>query len=142
MQILAAAVFGALMDVAIYFTEWIIPADYVARIELMILSILLMALGISIEVRSRAWMIAGEMTVAAIAQVLKIKFRNVKIIFDCSLVAFTILFSLCVFGNPFGDGINAVVREGTLAMALFVGLTMHLTDPVADRMLRQIIPDE
>ncbi len=139
MQIPAALVFGSLTDLFIYATSWISLTTYAAKIGVMALAVILMALGISIEVRSKAWMIAGEMTVAAISEVSGVKFRNIKIIFDTSLVVISAVLSLIFFRNPLGSSDYTVIREGTLAFALLTGLLMRLTDPLADRILRKII---
>ncbi len=139
MQIPAAFVFGVLTDLFIWATSWICVTSYAGRLGLMALSVIFMALGISIEVRSKAWMIAGEMTVAALAEVTGAKFRNVKIIFDSSLVLISAVLSLIFFRNPLGSADYNVIREGTVFFAVFTGLLMRLTDPLADRLLRRII---
>ena len=114
---------------------------YSAVLALMVLSVILTSAGISIEVRARAWMLAGEMTVAAIAETGKMKFRNVKIAFDISLVIIAAAMSMLMSGHLLGDGQQTVIREGTLVSALFTGYLMRFLDPLTDRLLRRIIPD-
>ncbi len=142
MQIAAAVVFGALTDLAIMATSpWLTAETYTGRLALMVLSVILTSAGISIEVRARAWMLAGEMTVAAIAETGKMKFRNVKIAFDISLVIIAAAMSMLMSGHLLGDGQQTVIREGTLVSALFTGYLMRFLDPLTDRLLRRIIPD-
>ena len=139
MQIAAAVVFGVLTDTAIWAFSWIVPANYISKAILMLLSCMITAAGISIEVRAKAWMLAGEMTVAAIAEVSGAKFRNVKIIFDCSLVAISAIISLALFGNIFGKEDMIVIREGTLVSALLTGFLMKFIDPWTDRIFGKMI---
>ena len=135
MQIAAAVVFGVLTDAAIWAFSWITPDNYISKAILMLLSCLITAAGISIEVRAKAWMLAGEMTVAAIAEVSGAKFRNVKIIFDCSLVAISSIISLAIFGSLYGKNDMVVIREGTLVSAFLTGYLMKFIDPWADRII-------
>ena len=135
MQIPAALVFGVLTDLSIWAFDWISAGSYAMRILLMVLSILITALGISLEVKGNAWMLAGEMTDAALADFLGIKFRNAKIGFDIFLVAAAAATAWLVFGNPLGDGTENVIREGTLMSALLTGWCMRFTDKIADGMI-------
>ncbi|MGN1211793.1 MAG: DUF6198 family protein, partial [Candidatus Cryptobacteroides sp.] len=152
LQILAAVVFGGLTDLAIWAMSWLTGVGLAGKIILMILSCLVTALGVSIEVRAKAWMLAGEMTVSAISQVSGIKFRNVKIAFDVCLVVIAAVISWSLFGNLLGktDGVTllesllaqadgVVIGIGTLVSALCTGLIMKVTDPLAERLFGKII---
>ena len=121
MQIPAAVVFGVLTDCAIWAFDWVNAGSYLMQLVLMCLSILVTALGISLEVKGNAWMLAGEMTNAALADVLNVKFRNVIAWF--------------AFGNVLGNGSENVIREGTIMSALLTGLCMRFTDKLADVMI-------
>lgn len=139
MQIPAAIVFGLLTDLSIWAFSWIHPAGYIDRLILTIVAVAVTAAGLSIEVRSRAWMVAGEMTVATLAEVSGMKFRNVKIIFDVALVVIAAAISLIAFGNPLGSDDCAVIREGTVIFALLTGLLMKFTDPVTEKLIGKMI---
>lgn len=130
MQIPAAIVFGILTDAAIWAFDWIEGSSYLMRLTLCLLTVALTALGVSLEVFGGAWMLAGEQTTAAIAQVTKLRFANVKVGFDIFLVAISAIFAMLVFKSPFGNGGDIVIREGTLILAVFTGLLMRLTDPL------------
>ncbi len=138
MQIAAAIVFGALTDAAIWAFSWIVTTGYLSKAILMLLSCIITAAGISIEVRAKAWMLAGEMTVAAISEVTKSKFSNVKIVFDCSLVAISAIISFVLFGSIFGKEDMVVIREGTLVSAVLTGFLMKFIDPVTDKIFGKI----
>ena len=135
MQIPAALVFGILTDLAIWAFDWISAGTYGMRVILMVLSILITALGISLEVKGNAWMLAGEMTDAALADFLGVKFRNAKIGFDIFLVVAAAAIALLAFGNPLGDNTENVIREGTVMSALLTGWCMRFTDKIADRII-------
>ena len=83
--------------------------------------------------KADAWMLAGEMTTAAIAEVTGAKFRNVKIVFDCSLVVIAAVISLAISGNPTGNGEYVVIREGTLVSAFLTGWLMRFIEPFTDK---------
>lgn len=139
MQLVAAVVFGALTDFFIWGTSWIAASNYISRVLLMVLAVLITAFGISMEVRAKAWMLAGEMTVAAIAEVTHTKFRNTKIVFDTSLVVISAVLSLIFWGNAMGNGEQIVIREGTLVLALLTGYVMRYTDPMVERLIGSIV---
>lgn len=131
MQIPAAILFGVLTDAAIWAFQWIEAPTYLSKMILCLVSILVTALGISLEVIGGAWMLAGEMTTLAISTVMKKKFPDVKIGFDVFLMVVAAAFAWLVFGNPSGNGNEVVIREGTILQAVLTGLAMRLTDPLA-----------
>lgn len=135
MQIPAALVFGFLTDLSIWALDWISPESYAMRLVLMASAIVVTAFGVSLEVMGKAWMLAGEMTTAAVADFLGAKFRNTKIGFDITLVIIAAAISWFCFGNPLGDGTENVIREGTVVSALFTGLCMRFTDKAVGKML-------
>ena len=139
MQLPAAFVFGYLCDGAIWLFNAIdAPATgYAAQLGLSLLSVLLTAIGIKLEVIGDGWILAGDKLTAVIADTSGAQFGNVKIIFDVVLVAITVGFAMIAFGNPFGDGSTVVMREGTAILAIFTGLCMKVTDPLIDRLFRR-----
>ena len=70
---------------------------------------------------------SGEGIVLAICQVAPVKFGNIKVALDCSLVCISILLSFAFLGGL--DG----VREGTVAAAIFVGLITRKTNGVMEK---------
>lgn len=139
MQIAAAVVFGVLTDISLWACSWITPETYSAKAGLMLLSCVVTAAGISIEVRANAWMLAGEMTVSAISEVSGVRFRNIKIAFDCSLVVISAVISFFLFGNLLGKGEDVVIREGTLVSALLTGFLMKYLDPVTEKVFGKVL---
>ena len=117
LQIPAVVVFGVMIDLggaalapirySGYWQQWILCAA----------GIVLVALGVSVEVTADLVTTPGEGLVMAICTVRPdLKFGNVKVAVDCSLVAVAVVLSLGFLGRL--DG----VREGTVAAAICVGL--------------------
>lgn len=122
LQFPAAIVFGTMIDVAGYVLQAIAFSNYVQQWLLCIAGIFLIALGISLEVTANLVTTAGEGIVLAICRVVPVKFSNMKIIFDVTLVCSSIVLSFVFLGHL--DG----VREGTVAAAIFVGLITKQTN--------------
>ena len=82
-----------------------------------LIGILLVAVGVSFEVKAGVVVLAGEGVVLAICKVLpKVKFGYMKVGFDVTLVVIACILSIVFTGRLQG------VREGTVAAALLVGL--------------------
>lgn len=122
MQFPAAIVFGTMIDVAEYVLKPISFSNYFEQWLLCVVGIFLVALGVSVEVMANLVTAAGEGIVLAICQVAPVKFSNMKVAFDVTLVCISIALSFIFLGHL--DG----VREGTIAAAVFVGLITKQTN--------------
>ena len=135
LQFPAAVLFGMMIDVAENMLQSIWVSDYAGQWLLCALGIVLIALGVSIEVMANLVTTAGEGIVLAICQVAPIKFSNMKVVFDVTLVCLSLLLSFVFLGHMEG------VREGTLAAAVCVGLLTKLTNrlmnPVRNKLLKE-----
>lgn len=114
-QIPVAILFGFLSDWTLLLLSNISYDTYWQQWTLCIIGILLVALGVSMEISSKASTLAGEGFVLAVCQKSRISVGNMKIIFDCSLVGLAVLFSLIFLHELVG------VREGTAASMILVG---------------------
>lgn len=122
LQFPAAIVFGTMIDVADYVLKPISFSNYFEQWLLCVVGIFLVALGVSVEVMANLVTTAGEGIVLAICQVAPVKFSNMKVAFDVTLVCISIALSFIFLGHL--DG----VREGTIAAAVFVGLIIKQTN--------------
>ena len=140
MQIPAAFVFGYLCDGAIWlFDSLDAPAtNYAVQIMLSLVSVVITAVGIKLEVLGRSWMLAGDMLTAILADETKTPFGTVKVIFDVVMVAVTALLAWVFFGRLTGNGSTVVIREGTLILAVLTGLCMRVTDPLLEKLFRPV----
>lgn len=126
LQFPAAIVFGLFIDGAGVVLQGVHYGNYLEQWLLCILGIVLVALGVSIEVTARLITTAGEGVVLAICQVAPVKFGNMKVIFDVTLVCIAVVTGLIFLGRLEG------VREGTVAAAICVGLlTKQFNKPLA-----------
>lgn len=141
MQIPAAFVFGYMCDAAIWLFDAFTPStNYIGQIGLCLLGVLLTAVGIKLEVVGRGWILAGDQTVVVLADTVRKPFSTVKVLFDVALVILTALFSWLAFGLLTGNGTTVVIREGTLILAIFVGVCMRFTDPYIEKLFGPLVP--
>lgn len=122
LQFPAAILFGVMIDVAEYVIKPITFSNYFEQWILCAVGIFLVAFGVSMEVMANLVTTAGEGVVLAVCQVSRIKFSNMKVIFDVTLVCISVVLSFIFLGHL--DG----VREGTVAAAIFVGLITKQTN--------------
>ena len=139
LQLLAAFVFGYLCDACIWILNDVEITSYLMKIVLILMSVLLTAIGIRLEVIGKAWILAGDKVVDVFSEVTGIKFSNAKIGEDIILVALSAAFAWICFGSPLGHGDQIVIREGTLILAALTGLCMKLTDPLVDRLFKPLL---
>ena len=122
MQLPVAVFFGYLTDFGVWAVQGITCNTYwqqwiVCLIGIRLIGILLVAVGVSFEVKAGVVVLAGEGVVLAICKVLpKVKFGYMKVGFDVTLVVIACILSIVFTGRLQG------VREGTVAAALLVGL--------------------
>jgi len=116
MQLPVALIFGSMTDLAVWLLGSVTYSSYLGQWLLCIVGIVLVAVGVSTEVVAGVVTLAGEGLVLAICKVAPIKFGNMKICFDVSLVVIAIVIGFISQGALMG------VREGTVAAAIFVGL--------------------
>lgn len=122
LQFPAAIVFGTMIDVAEYLLQGIQVSNYLEEWLFCIIGIVLIALGISVEVMANLVTTAGEGIVLAICKVAPVKFGNMKMGFDITLVCISVVLSLVFLSGVEG------VREGTLAAMIFVGQITKVTN--------------
>lgn len=126
LQIPATIVFGLMIDVGGFAIRGITYENYFQQWLLCIVGILLVALGVSIEVMAKLVTTPGEGIVLSVCKVIPLKFGNVKVAFDVTLVCISVVTAFLCLGQLEG------VREGTVAAALCVGLfTKRFKKPVS-----------
>jgi uncharacterized membrane protein YczE/cytidylate kinase len=115
LQIVVAVIFSYFTDFTMRLFSWINVTSYPSQLGLFIISCLVLALGVSMEVTADVVMMAGEGLVNAIAIVTKKDFGKIKVGFDATLVVCSCICSVVLFQKLNG------VREGTVIAALLVG---------------------
>ena len=122
LQLPAAVLFGTMIDVAEYALTNISYSNYYQQWILCAIGIFLIAFGVSMEVMAKIVTTAGEGIVIAICKKVPVKFSNMKVIFDVTLVLISIVLGFIFLGSFCG------VREGTIAAAVLVGQITKITN--------------
>ena len=89
--------------------------DYISQVFILLLSCVVMAFGVLLEVKTEVVFIPGDGFIVAIAKVLKKEFGKVKPYCDVSFVVIAVILSFAFLGYLAG------VREGTVISALIIG---------------------
>ena len=123
LQIPISLCFGTFIDLSMNMLYWLEPVKYIDQIIYLLLGCVILAAGITFEVKANVAMMAGEYFVRVISQRFHGEFGYVKLCFDITLVCIACLFSICFMSGIYG------VREGTVAAALLVGPIVHFISP-------------
>ena len=127
MQLPIAFFFGYLTDFGVWAVRGISYHAYWQQWILCLIGILVVAVGVSLEVKAGVVVLAGEGVVLAICQVLPVKFGYMKVGFDVTLVVIA-----CVLSLVFTHQLQGV-REGTVAGAIMVGLVAKQLGKILNR---------
>ena len=133
LQLPVAAVFGYMTDFALWTMRSLSPGSYAGRLLLCAAGIVLVGVGVSMEVKAKAVVLAGEGVILAICRVTSVKFPKMKVIFDVTLVVIALAVSLLALGRVEG------VREGTVAAALCVGFVVRLVNKPMEKIEKQLL---
>ena len=141
LQIPISLCFGTFIDLSMNMLYWLEPVKYIDQIIYLLVGCVILAAGITLEVKANVAMMAGEYFVKVITKRFHGEFGYVKLGFDVTLVAIACLLSLIFMSGIYG------VREGTVVAALIVGPIVHFVSPyynfldkwITDPSLRQDI---
>lgn len=115
-QLPLTVAFGLFIDVCMYLTDWLQPTSYVERWAWLLVSVVVLALGVYVEMQPRLTYLPGNGIVFTLYTVLQnIRYGTIKAVVDSTLVAVSVVVSLVLMGALYG------VREGTVFSALAVG---------------------
>lgn len=135
LQIPISFCFGIFIDICMhYILFWLNPATYPSMIIALLIGCVILAVGIALEVKANAAMMAGEYFVKVITRRFRGEFGYIKLGFDVTLVALACLLSLIFMSGIYG------VREGTVVAALIVGPIVHFVSPYYNFLDKWITP--
>lgn len=123
LQIPISFCFGTFIDICMSLLFWLNPTEYVSMITDLVIGCVILAVGIALEVKANAAMMAGEYFVKVITRRFRGEFGYVKLGFDITLVVLACILSLVFMSGIYG------VREGTVVSALIVGPIVHFVSP-------------
>lgn len=131
-QVVFSVIFGYFVD----FGKWILGEfclpGYGGRLVMLVISILLVAVGLTLYIETNLMPMPMEGLTLAIAGKWDKPFPNVKIAVDCTVVAVGLILSLVFLGRL--DGI----REGTIIAAIVTGKVVALIKKPLAPFLRRI----
>ncbi len=115
LQLAVVFVFGYFTDLTLAIVEPLQIEAYWLKLVLSIVSCIIMALGVFLEVKAHLIVMASEGAISAISDKVHLDFGIVKIILDWGFIVISCAISLLVFHKLNG------VREGTVIAAFLVG---------------------
>lgn len=123
LQIPVSLCFGTFIDISMSLLFWLNPGQYMLQILCLLVGCVILAMGITLEVKANAAMMSGEYFVRVISRRFRKEFGYVKLGFDITLLCIACLLSLIFMSGIYG------VREGTVVAALLVGPVVHFVTP-------------
>ena len=123
LQIPISFCFGLFIDFSMFMLSWLHPMVYAAQVMTLLFGCVILALGITLEVKANIAMMAGEYLVNVITRRIRGNFGFVKLGLDISLLVIAGVLSLVFMSGFYG------VREGTVVAALLVGPIVHVLTP-------------
>ena len=123
LQIPVSLCFGTFIDISMSLLFWLNPGQYMLQILCLLVGCVILAMGITLEVKANAAMMSGEYFVRVISRRFRKEFGYVKLGFDITLLCIACLLSLIFMSGIYG------VREGTVVAALLVGPIVHFVTP-------------
>mgnify|MGYP003586356025 CR=1 FL=1 len=127
-QLIIAPFFGYFIDLGLAVFNGLEPSTYWAHLVALLGGIALLSLGVYCQVLGDVIINPAESVVKILSDRTGMKFGNMKILFDGTLLLIAISLSLWTFGNVNG------MREGTLAVAFGTGTFVKGYKAVFDRL--------
>lgn len=124
-QLVIGYLFGFLLDVNVALTESVVTDSVLCQCVVQLLGCLVLALGISLEIRCGSVTMPGEGLPVAISRVTGRPFAKIKIVIDITLVVIATALSFVFFGHWLWN----VVGPGTLVAMVLVGAAVRALDP-------------
>lgn len=134
LQIPLSLIYGYFTDFGVWIAQMIPNDVYATRIALVILGTFVLGFGVTLSVIANVILNSAEAFVGALAFVTKKDFGSVKIVFDISWVALSIVLSLIFF-----NGALVGTREGTVISAILSGVVVKILHPVLDKPLNKLL---
>lgn len=123
-QFIIGFVFGFLLDVNMWLTSIIVCNTILWKVAVQLMGCVLLAVGISLEIRCGSVTMPGEGIVVAVGKATDIPFAKAKIMVDISLVVIAVAWGYFYFGTWQWQ----VVGAGTLISMIIVGIMVKLFD--------------
>ena len=136
LQIPLSFLFGWFTDIGMLMISHIPNEEYLMKLVLLFIGIIVLAFGISLTVIANVIMNSGEALVKVISDKIHKEFGYVKIGFDVFCVIAAVLLSLIFFGGIEG------VREGTIISAVVSGFVVKFFTKILQKPLTKILENK
>lgn len=120
LQIVVGTIFAAFVDITMVLVNFLNPTTYLGQILTLLLSCVVVAFGVLLEVKTEVVYLPPDGIILAISKVIKKEFPKVKPFFDTTMVIIAASLSIIFLGYLAG------VREGTIIAALIIGPIVKL----------------
>lgn len=136
LQIPLSLLFGIFTDIGMWIANYIPVDSYAMQLIMIVSGVIILGFGIALAVTANVIMNSGEAFVKAVSDKLQKDFGNVKIVFDISFVALSVLLALLLCGRIVGT------REGTLIAAIGTGFAVKIFTKILRAPLEKILQQQ
>lgn len=133
LQLIIGTIFSFFIDFSLMLVNFINPAGYLSQMALLLVSCVVVAFGVLLEIQTEIVYLPADGVIVAISKVLKIEFPKVKPFVDTSMVVIAAILSVVFLGYLAG------VREGTIISAIIIGPIVKLLKRYLDKYIESII---
>ena len=133
MQLIIGTIFSFFIDFSLMLVNFINPVGYVNQMLLLLISCVVVAFGVLLEIKTEIVYLPADGVIVAISKVVKVEFPKVKPFVDTSMVIIAAILSIIFLGYLAG------VREGTIISAIIIGPIVKILkkylDPYVDALI-------
>lgn len=133
LQLIIGTVFSGFIDFSMLLVNFINPVGYVSQMALLLISCVVVAFGVLLEIQTEIVYLPADGVIVAISKVLKNEFPKVKPFVDTSLVIIAAVLSVAFLGYLAG------VREGTIISAIIIGPIVKILKKHLDSYVQGLI---
>lgn len=133
LQLIIGTIFSFFIDFSLMLINFINPVGYVNQMLLLLISCVVVAFGVLLEIKTEIVYLPADGVIVAISKVVKVEFPKVKPFVDTSMVIIAAILSIIFLGYLAG------VREGTIISAVIIGPIVKMLkkylDPYVDALI-------
>ena len=133
LQLVIGTIFSFFIDFSLMLVSFINPVGYVEQMLLLLISCVVVAFGVLLEIQTEIVYLPADGVIVAISRVLNIEFPKVKPFVDTSLVVIAAVLSVVFLGYLAG------VREGTVISAIIIGPIVKVLKKYLDSYIELLI---
>lgn len=133
LQFVVGTIFSFFIDFSLMLVDFINPVGYVSQMILLLVSCVVVAFGVLLEIQTEIVYLPADGVIVAISKVIKKEFSIVKPFVDTSLVVIAAILSVAFLGYLAG------VREGTVISALIIGPIVKILKKHLDSYVESLI---